>query len=114
MKQKSEAKIDCTPFSVFLGENKGYEPEVVSEENYFPKHVIVRRAYEFLNDHPTGRSEKYNLLTNNCEHFANFVCSGDWKSKQTEIQSVLKTTTDTSGKKKKILFFYFFFLNFDR
>ena len=49
---------------------------VVSEQKYFSRAQIVARAYSRLGEH------NYNILTNNCEHFALWCTQDLSKSKQ--------------------------------
>lgn len=57
---------------------KEFDKPYVEKHCSLPISEIVDRA----NSRVGG--EGYNLLTNNCEHFARWSCDGEWKSKQAD------------------------------
>lgn len=58
---------------------------VQTHADAFPHEEIVKRAKMCLGEH------NYNLVTNNCEHFANWCCIGKLKSEQ--VSNILKNIT---------------------
>ena len=61
--------------------------------SYDPE-VVVERAKSYVNS-PRFRGKYYNFVTNNCEHFANFIYYGDCVSKQVKIGTAVVATVVT-------------------
>lgn len=55
-----------------------WDKAYVEKHCSLPISEIVDRANSSVGE------EGYNLLTNNCEHFARWCCDGEWKSKQAD------------------------------
>jgi len=72
IRRSKESMIEVITMAGFLKDGK---KEIVQNIHYaFPREEIVRRAYSKL-----GESDgRYNILTNNCEHFA-LWCATDTK-----------------------------------
>ena len=70
------------------------ESKNTSKSPFNPKE-IVKRARSFLGQ-TTFRGKPYNLVTNNCEHFARYIFEGSAESLQTEV------TVDNVKKTAKI------------
>ena len=51
-----------------------------NHQNPFDRPEVINRAYQML----IHSRERYNLLRNNCEHFANYCKIGDFKSRQAD------------------------------
>ena len=83
----SKVRIIETTLDEFL---RGDELQVnLPFDSPFDRDVIVNKARDFLGVYKF-RDKQYNLVTNNCEHFARFIYYGDSKSKQVvTVSSVL-------------------------
>ena len=89
-------RVGITDYVLF---SEGKEIEVVTvPDDPFP---VIQRAKSLLH------KQDYNLLTRNCEHYANFALHGTWESKQSEDLTVGKVVEGISllfgsifGKKK--------------
>lgn len=75
-------------------ENDELEAKNSSKSPFNPKEII-ERARKYLGC-TTFRGKPYNLVTNNCEHFARYCFEGSAESLQTEV------TTDNIKKTAKI------------
>ena len=70
----SFGRIEVTTLNEFSG-TTGYE--IIKHDNIkYSSHEIVKRAKSRLQE------DAYHLLTNNCEHFANWCIEGNHNSKQ--------------------------------
>ncbi|MFM9995321.1 MAG: lecithin retinol acyltransferase family protein [Phycisphaerales bacterium] len=81
-----------TPFGpgtirwVTLAEFAGGATVCVVEHNWaFPPHVIVQQAMSRLDEN------RYNLMTNNCEHFATWCVTGVAESRQAQLLGLVST-----------------------
>jgi hypothetical protein len=72
-REKKDASVRRTPMDEFL---KGAVPEVISYRNTFPPDVVIQRAESHLGD------TRYSLLHRNCEHFARWCVTDQWRSGQ--------------------------------
>lgn len=82
-----------TPLERFL---RGDQLEVeVPYSSDFPRDIVVLRAKEFLGQ-KVVLGNTYNLITNNCEHFARYCYSDEHSSKQVEAVSDLAAEIFTS------------------
>lgn len=75
---KSNGKVEEVTVSNFL---KGAKLRIVRhyDDREYSRTETVSRARKRLND------QNYNLVFNNCEHFANWCITGKKKSKQTDV-----------------------------
>jgi hypothetical protein len=73
--RKPSEIVECTPFSIFSKGNTVYVKEYAVEFCFVPN-VVVQRARSRLGE------DRYNLLFNNCEHFATWCKTGIGDSKQ--------------------------------
>ena len=105
--RKGSETIERTSFDIFSGGNKIY---VCSYPTSFTSDVVFRRAMSRLGE------QEYNLLFNNCEHFATWCKTGVSESKQVRdllpvlstmnpdelaapIREALRGTTTVNGQK---------------
>ena len=58
--------------------------------SYDPE-IVVERAKSYV-DSPRFNGKYYNFITNNCEHFANFIYYGDKVSKQVKVGTAVVAT----------------------
>ena len=73
------------------------ESKNTSKSPFNPKE-IVKRARSFLGQ-TTFRGKPYNLVTNNCEHFARYIFEGSAESLQTEVSvDNVKKTAKIAGR----------------
>lgn len=76
-----DVKIRRAPLDLFL---RGGELEVESPFNSsFTREEVIDRALSYL-DNNIFEGKTYNLISNNCEHFARFIYYGKSKSKQVD------------------------------
>lgn len=81
--RKGSETIERTSMAIFSDGNKIY---IRTYPTYFTPDVVLRRATSRLGEH------EYNLLFNNCEHFATWCKTGVSESKQVrDILPVLST-----------------------
>jgi hypothetical protein len=73
--RKPSEIVECTPFKIFSKGNPVYVKEYTTEFSFVPD-IVVRRAQSRLGEN------QYNLLFNNCEHFATWCKTGIVDSKQ--------------------------------
>jgi hypothetical protein len=73
--RKPSEIVECTPFSIFSKGNTVYVKEYTAEFCFVPN-VVIQRARSRLGEN------RYNLLFNNCEHFATWCKTGIGDSKQ--------------------------------
>lgn len=81
--QKASASIERTTLDDFAG---GGVVEVVYYERSYDPDEVIARAEEMLGE------EGYNLVTNNCEHFAAWCKTGEKHSKQIDRMGLVGTT----------------------
>jgi hypothetical protein len=72
-REKRDASVRRTTMDEFM---KGAVPETVSYRNPLPPDVVVQRAESHLGD------TRYSLLHRNCEHFARWCATNQWRSRQ--------------------------------
>lgn len=79
--ERSQNGVHVVPYSEFRGRG---QTVIVKSEKSFSKDEIVARAYSRLRGNGSTSYDRtaYNLLTNNCEHFANWCRSGNHVSPQ--------------------------------
>lgn len=81
--------LEITTLQGFLGgESKYYVIEYPSNKVRFSSEEIVKRALDRVGE------DRYNLVFNNCEHFAAWCVTGKSESKQ--VKAVLSLTTTTA------------------
>jgi hypothetical protein len=73
--RKSDAEIKRTPIEDFLCEGK---LEIVEYSQALNPEQVIQTAFKYIG------TKGYNLAFNNCEHFARYCKTGDYKSKQVE------------------------------
>lgn len=73
--RKPREIIEQTPFEIFSKGNKVYVRQYPDGFSFIPE-VVVKRSFSRLGEN------KYNLLFNNCEHFATWCKIGISESKQ--------------------------------
>lgn len=79
---KKDAVIKRTSLEAFL---KGGNLKVVQYEHCRPPSEVVKTAFSFIG------KVSYDLITGNCEHFATYCKTGEWKSKQVKkVKKVVK------------------------
>lgn len=84
-----KGKLEITTLQGFLGgESKYYVIEYPSNKVRFSSEEIVKRALDRVGE------DRYNLVFNNCEHFAAWCVTGKSESKQ--VKAVLSLTTTTA------------------
>ena len=88
-KNKKDMKIIESSLDRFL---LGGTLEIESpyHASYDPE-VVVERAKSYVNS-PRFNGKYYNFITNNCEHFANFIYYGDRVSKQVKVGTAVVAT----------------------
>lgn len=91
-KNKKDMKIIESSLDRFL---LGGTLEIESpyHSSYDPE-IVVERAKSYVNS-PRFRGKYYNFVTNNCEHFANFIYYGDSVSKQVKIGTAVAAVIAT-------------------
>jgi anaerobic selenocysteine-containing dehydrogenase len=79
--ERSQNGVHVVPYSEFRGRG---QTVIVKSEKCFTKDEIVARAYSRLRGNGTTSYDRaaYSLLSNNCEHFANWCRSGNHVSPQ--------------------------------
>ncbi|MEY2858527.1 MAG: hypothetical protein RLZZ74_2840 [Cyanobacteriota bacterium] len=87
--RKPSEVIEQTSFAIFSRGNPVYVAEYSEGFGYIPD-VVVERAKSRL------REQEYNLLSNNCEHFASWCKTGISDSKQIRNYLPAITTLDLS------------------
>lgn len=80
--RKPSEIIEKTPFNIFSRGNKVYIRQYPRGFSFIPE-IVIERALSRLGE------QKYNLLFNNCEHFATWCKTGINESKQ--IQDFIPT-----------------------
>ena len=99
---------------IFIGYNENNEPQIINqsrkgvciddlehftsgnnrlwivEHDYkkFSREQVVQRALDIYND-KENIDKKYDLIFNNCEHFANFIIEG--KKESVQVKNTVKT-----------------------
>lgn len=87
--------LEITTLAGFLGsETQYYVIEYPSDKVRFSSEEIVSRALDRVDE------DSYNLIFNNCEHFATWCVTGRGESKQ--VKAVLSLTTTTAMAYKSI------------
>lgn len=74
---KYQSKVSLTTKKQFRGCGKILKARPPKGHKPFSREEVVDRAWEALNSQPP-----YNLVFNNCEHFANYISCGVKKSRQ--------------------------------
>jgi len=85
-----EVRVDTIDLGDNTAEGKLWRYEYEPNECYEP-HEVVNRALE-----KKGKFD-YELVSNNCEHFARWCKTGDLKSKQAETAITIALATTTCG-----------------
>ena len=78
----NDSRVRVISFGTFKQNNKVYR---VPHADCFPPDTVVNRAFEYRH---TGFGT-YDVLDNNCEHFAYFIKTGRKQSNQADIFNVL-------------------------
>ena len=87
-----KGKIELTSIDDFIGEAKDlYRVKYPAKCEVFSDDEICERALSRLNEN------NYNLITNNCEHFATWCVTGVEKSEQVESVKNMTTTVIVSA-----------------
>ena len=90
-----KGKLEITTLAAFLGsETKYYVIEYPSDKVKFSSKEIIRRALSRVGE------DSYNIVFNNCEHFAAWCVTGKSESKQ--VRTVLSSTTVVAVTYKSI------------
>lgn len=88
-KNKKDMKIIESSLDRFLLGGR-LEIESPYHASYEPK-IVVERAKSYVNSQRFN-GKYYNFITNNCEHFANFIYYGDRVSKQVKVGTAVVAT----------------------
>ena len=88
-KNKKDMKIIESSLDRFLLGGR-LEIESPYRASYDPE-VVVERAKSYVNSQRFN-GKYYNFITNNCEHFANFIYYGDRVSKQVKVGTAVVAT----------------------
>lgn len=84
LRDRSNQKVAMITLQAFAGGQQVRIKHYGSQR--LPHNVAVARAFERLHE------DKYNVVTNNCEHFANACCTGEHRSEQVR-RALIKTVS---------------------
>lgn len=93
-KEIDENQLQKNDIFEFSGQTKPIKRVIYGINECLPPMEVVERANSLLDGRMSW--DNFNLITNNCEHFATYCKTGEAKSKQTEkIEELLNSVKST-------------------